>query len=275
MPSVPNKRRQLRHLLGGESASLAPGSADVLTAKLIVKMGFPAIYISGSLQHALRGYADVNALTMTEMIYTAAQVANEVPIPCLADGETGFGSTVNVIRTVREYERAGVAGIHIEDSTVPKKPARLGYDSPTVSASEFLDKIKCALDARIDESMVIVARSELRGDFTAKFERLQSAAELGADAFWVGGFTLEEVAKVCSAIAKPALSVLPKNISAKEYGRLGVRLAVIPGDMAIAGLIAQRSFLKHLAATGNWTEWLEAQPGFEDANSHYSEQGIK
>ena len=273
-PSVGDKRRRLRELLIAEKGSLAPGSADVLTAKLIAKMGFPAIYISGSLQHALRGYADVNALTMTEMVQTAAEVANEVPIPCLADGETGFGTTVNVIRTVREYERAGVAGIHIEDSTVPKKPARLGYDSPTVSASEFLDKIKSALDARTDESMVIVARSELRGDFQAKFERLQAAAELGADAFWAGGFTLAEVEKVCAAIGKPALSVQPKNISAEDYGRLGVKLAVIPGAMAIAGLMAQRSFLEHLAKSGVWNEWLESQPDFKAANDHYSEQGV-
>lgn len=274
-PSVGDKRRRLRELLQAGKASLAPGSADVLTAKLIAKMGFPAVYISGSLQHALRGYADVNALTMTEMVQTAAEVANEVPVPCLADGETGFGTTINVIRTVREYERAGVAGIHIEDSTVPKRPARLGYDSATVSMTEFLDKIKSALDARTDESMVIVARSELRGDFSAKFERLEAAAELGADAFWVGGFTLTEVGKVCSMIEKPALSVLPKNISIDDYGLLGVKLAVIPGAMAMAGLIAQRKFLENLAQSGNWTEWLEAQPGFKDANDHYSEQGVK
>ncbi len=274
-PSVGDKRRRLRELLQAGKASLAPGSADVLTAKLIAKMGFPAVYISGSLQHALRGYADVNALTMTEMVQTAAEVANEVPVPCLADGETGFGTTINVIRTVREYERAGVAGIHIEDSTVPKRPARLGYDSATVSTTEFLDKIKSALDARTDESMVIVARSELRGDFSAKFERLEAAAELGADAFWVGGFTLTEVGKVCSMIEKPALSVLPKNISIDDYGLLGVKLAVIPGAMAMAGLIAQRKFLENLAQSGNWTEWLEAQPGFKDANDHYSEQGVK
>ncbi len=274
-PSVGDKRRRLRELLQAGKASLAPGSADVLTAKLIAKMGFPAVYISGSLQHALRGYADVNALTMTEMVQTAAEVANEVPVPCLADGETGFGTTINVIRTVREYELAGVAGIHIEDSTVPKRPARLGYDSATVSTTEFLDKIKSALDARTDESMVIVARSELRGDFSAKFERLEAAAELGADAFWVGGFTLTEVGKVCSMIEKPALSVLPKNISIDDYGLLGVKLAVIPGAMAMAGLIAQRKFLENLAQSGNWTEWLEAQPGFKDANDHYSEQGVK
>jgi 2-methylisocitrate lyase-like PEP mutase family enzyme len=274
-PSVGEKRRRLRELLQSENSSLAPGSADVLTARLIVKMGFPVVYISGSLQHALRGYADINALTMSEMIQTAAVVANEIPVPCLADGETGFGTTANVIRTVREYERAGVAGIHIEDSTVPKKPSRLGYDSPTVTAAEFLDKIKSALDARSDASMVIVARSELRGDFSAKFERLQAAVELGADAFWAGGFTLAEVGKVCSMIAKPALSVLPKNVSIADYGRLGVKIAVIPGGMAIAGLMAQRSFLEHLSRTGDWTEWLEAQQGFKDANTHYAEQGVK
>jgi len=273
LPTVGDKRRHLRALLQEPGLKLAPGAADVLTARLIVKTGFPAIYISGSLQHALRGYADVNALTMSEMVQTAHALANEVPAPCIADAETGFGTSVNVTRTIREYERSGVAGVHLEDSTVPKKPARLGFDSPVVSTAEFLDKIKCALDARVDESMVLIARSELRGDFDAKFERLQKALELGADAFWAGGFSLSEVAKVCALLPKPAVSVFPKNISAADYGALGVRIGVIPGGTAVAGLMAQRAFLENLAASGNWTQWLESQPGFKDADDHYSEQG--
>src|ERR1700754_3690648 len=122
------------------------------------------------------------------MVQKSENVADEIAIPCIADGETGFGIGVNVTRTVRSFERAGVAAIHIEDSTVPKRPARLGFESPTVSKAEFLDKIKAALDARRDQDMVIIARSELRGNDEDKVARLQGALELGADCFWAGGF---------------------------------------------------------------------------------------
>ena len=137
MTTFAQKRQELRRLLNGTGAHIAPGAADVLTARLVAQMGFPAVYLSGSLQHAMRGYADVNALTMSEMAQTAHNVANEVAVPCIADGETGFGIGINVVRMVREYERAGVAAIHLEDFTVPKRPARLGFESPTVARPSF------------------------------------------------------------------------------------------------------------------------------------------
>jgi len=174
----------------------------VLTARLIAETGYRAVYLSGSLQHAMRGYADINALTMSEMVQTAHNVAGEIAIPCIADAETGFGIDINVTRTVREFERTGVAGIHIEDSTVPKRPARLGFESPTVSTAEFLDKIKAALDARIDQGLVVIARSELRGNDDEKIERLHRALELGADAVWVGGFSPSQVEKSVPAVAE-------------------------------------------------------------------------
>ena len=173
------KRQQLRRLLQQGTINIAPGAADVLTARLVALMGYPAVYLSGSLQHAMRGYADVNALTMSEMVQTSENVADEIAIPCIADAETGFGTGINVTRTVRSFERAGVAAIHIEDSTVPKRPARLGFESPTVSKAEFLDKIKTALDARTDQDMVIIARSELRGNDEDKVARLQGARGAG------------------------------------------------------------------------------------------------
>src|SRR5688572_23601586 len=97
------KRQELRRLLHGGAIGIAPGAADALTARLVALMGYPAVYLSGSLQHALRGYADINALTMSEMVQTAENVANEIAIPCIADAETGFGIGVNVTRTVRGF----------------------------------------------------------------------------------------------------------------------------------------------------------------------------
>jgi 2,3-dimethylmalate lyase len=268
------KRKELRRLLAGPDMSIAPGAADVLTARLVAQMGFAAVYLSGSLQHAMRGYADVNALTMSEMAQTAHNVANEIAVPCIADGETGFGIGINVARMVREYERAGVAAIHLEDSTVPKRPARLGFESPTVSTVEFLDKVKVALDARTDETLVIIARSELRGNDEEKIERLGRAVELGADAFWAGGFSPAQVEQVCGQFKKPAVAVLPKGMTAQRFGALGVKIGVIPGALAIAGLLAQRALLEDMKASGSWSDWLERQPGFKAANDYYNEQGL-
>jgi 2-methylisocitrate lyase-like PEP mutase family enzyme len=268
------KRQELRRLLTGAGAHIAPGAADVLTARLVAQMGFAAVYLSGSLQHALRGYADVNALTMSEMAQTAHNVANEVAVPCIADGETGFGIGINVVRMVREYERAGVAAIHLEDSTVPKRPARLGFESPTVARAEFLDKIKAALDARTDETLVIIARSELRGNDDEKIERLADALELGADAFWAGGFSSAQVEQVCRQLKKPAAAVLPKGMTAQQFGYLGVKLAVVPGALAIAGLMAQRALLEDMKTSGSWSDWLERQPTFKAANDYYNGQGL-
>jgi 2-methylisocitrate lyase-like PEP mutase family enzyme len=269
-----DKRQELRCLLKGATISIAPGAADVLTARLIAQLDYRAVYLSGSLQHAMRGYADINALTMSEMVQTSHNVAGEIAIPCIADAETGFGTEINVRRTVREFERAGVAGIHIEDSTVPKRPARLGFESPTVSTAEFLDKIKTALDARIDQSLVLVARSELRGNDEEKIGRLHGALELGADAFWVGGFSPEQVKKVCRQFQKPALAVLPKTMSAEQFGALGPRLLVVPGALAVAGLIAQRALLEDMKTSGSWSAWLERQPGYKVANDYYNGQGL-
>ena len=158
-------------------------------------MGYPAVYLSGSLQHAMRGYADINALTMSEMVQTSENVADEIAIPCIADAETGFGIGINVTRTVRSFERAGVAAIHIEDSTVPKRPARLGFrvadDLDGGIPRQDQDGARCAYGS----DLVLIARSELRGNDDEKIERLHGAVELGADAFWAGGFAPPQVRK--------------------------------------------------------------------------------
>ena len=272
--SVARKRAAFRDLLAKPQITVAPGIADVMTARFVAANGFSAVYLSGSLQHAMRGYADVNALTMSEMVQAANAVANEIPVPCLADAEAGFGAGVNVRRTIREYERTGVAAVHLEDSMVPKRPARLGFDSPTVTTPEFLDKIKAALDARTDGAMVIVARSEMLGDSAAKVDRLEAALEIGADAFWAGGFAAKELPAICKRLVKPSLAVLPKNSTAEEFGALGVKLCVIPGALAMAGLIAQRSLLDSLKRTGSWSKWLEEQPGFKEASEFFYGQGV-
>jgi 2-methylisocitrate lyase-like PEP mutase family enzyme len=267
------KRLEFRRLLCLEGCQVAPGAADVLTARLVVHAGFPAVFLSGSLLHALRGYPDLNVLTMTEMVEAAAQIADAIPVPCLADGETGFGNGINVSRTVQEYERAGVGAIMIEDSTVPKRPSRLGYDSPTVTTGEFLDKIKTAADARRDNELVILARSELRGDNAAKLDRLAGAIECGADAVWAGGFAESELPDICARLNRPAIAVLPGRLTAQQFGRLGVKMGVITGALAVAGVMAQVRMLDSLRETGSWSAWLSSQSDYAFADEFYRTLG--
>jgi 2-methylisocitrate lyase-like PEP mutase family enzyme len=139
---------------------------------------------------------------------------------------------------------------------------------------DIFTKIKTALDVRIDEGLVIIARSELRGNDEEKIERLYSALELGADAFWAGGFSPEQVKKVCHQFQKPAVAVLPKTMSAEQFGALGPRLAVVPGALAVAGIMAQRALLEDMKTSGSWSAWLERQSGFKLANDYYNGQGL-
>lgn len=268
------KRAIFRKLLAGGPMIVAPGAADVLAARFIEAAGFSAVYMSGSLQHKMSGYPDVNVLTMSEMAETAARVANALCVPAIADGETGFGVGVNVTRTIQEYERAGVAAIHIEDSTVPKRPALLGFDSPTVSTPEFVDKIKRALDARLDASLVIIARSELTGDFNRKSDRLQQAVESGADAFWFSTSDEAEMKTLNDRLKRPGVGVLPGDMTTAEYERRGARMGVLPAAMAIAALTAQRGMLAALKESGTPQAWFAAQPDFKAGAAFYQKLGM-
>jgi 2-methylisocitrate lyase-like PEP mutase family enzyme len=125
-------------------------------------LGFPLVHISGSGQHRSLGFADAGLLTLTEMIDKARQIVDAVNLPVVSDAETGYGNPVNVVRTVREFERAGVAAVHIEDQMTPKRAGHEGFDVGLVSREEFVAKIKAALDTRRDENLIISARSEAK-----------------------------------------------------------------------------------------------------------------
>src|SRR5882724_680407 len=122
---------------------------------------FPS-HISGSGQHRSLGFADAGLLTLTEMVNKARDIVDAVNIPIVSDGETGYGNAVNTARSVREFEKAGVAALHIEDQMTPKRAGHEGFDVGLVSREEFVNKIKAALDTRRDENLIIIARSEAK-----------------------------------------------------------------------------------------------------------------
>ena len=187
------KRKALRKMMQGPGCHIAPSCNDGIQARLVEWLGFPLVHISGSGQHRSLGFADAGLLTLTEMINRAREIVEAVQLPIVSDAETGYGNVVNVVRAVREFERAGVAAIHIEDQMTPKRAGHEGFDVGVVSKEEFVAKIKAAVDTRRDENMVIIARSEVKDSLQQRLDRLQACAEAGADAVWVSARSEEDV----------------------------------------------------------------------------------
>jgi len=275
MNTARSKRETFRALLASGPIVTAPGAADVLTARLVESFGFPAVFLSGSLQHKMNGFMDVNVLTLTEMATSATLISEAILTPTIADGESGFGIGVNVARMVRDYERGGVSAIMLEDSEVPKRPSRLGFSSPTVPREIFLDKIKTALDARRDEALVLIARSEIRNDFDELLERLGRAAELGADAFWYPTKDPIKTRQLDTAIGRPGIGTLPSGLTVDEFGARGARCAVISNALAKAALTAQSELLESLLRTGTPDGWFKTETKAQAAIEFFNKQGSK
>ena len=156
------KAAELRALLAAEKIVIAPGVYDGITARLVELAGFPAAYMTGAGTSLSRGYPDLGLLTMTEMVGNAAVITRTVDIPVIADADTGYGNELNVTRTVQEYERAGVAGIMLEDQVWPKRCGHIA-GKEVISADEMVQKIRAAVDAKVDPDFVIKARTDAAG----------------------------------------------------------------------------------------------------------------
>jgi len=152
---------RLRELLARPDALVIPGAYDALSARLIVQAGFPAVYMTGfGTSASVLGQPDVGLLTMSEMVSRAAALAAvTADVPLLADADTGYGNPINVRRTIREYERAGVAGLHIEDQVWPKKCGHM-EGKQVIPMEEMVQKVHAAVDARQDPDFVIIARTD-------------------------------------------------------------------------------------------------------------------
>ena len=161
MRTTNSAARRFRQMLQEPGIIMAPGAYDCLTAKIIQQAGFPAVYMTGAgTSVAQLGYPDLALATMTEMVANAAMIAEAVDVPVIADADTGYGGVLlNVQRTVRQYQRAGVAGIHIEDQEFPKRCGHLD-DKRVVSQSDMVRKIRAAVDARTDSDFTIIVRTD-------------------------------------------------------------------------------------------------------------------
>src|SRR5207253_7052079 len=178
-----------------------------VTARLVEAAGFAAVYLAAGGYSRASGYPDLGLLTLTENTQFIGRTVEAVGIPVIADADTGYGNAINVIRTVREYEKTGVAGFHIEDQVSPKKCGH--YEGKEViSRAEMVGKIKAAVDTRRDADMVIIARSDARAieGLQAAIDRVNAYLEAGADVgFLEAPQSREELAAAARQLKKPAL----------------------------------------------------------------------
>lgn len=227
--------RTLQDAITAGPMVLAPGAYDALTARLVAEHGFPAVYMTGSGTAAAHGYPDYGLLTMTEMADNAARLTAAIDIPLIADADTGYGNELNVVRTVRAYARAGVAALHIEDQTFPKRCGHLA-GKQIVDRDSWLRKIRAATESRPDPGMLIIARTDARGvaGLDEAIERANAALELGADvAFVEAPQTRDEVAAIPAAVNGPCLFNVvaggrSPDVSLADLESWGYRIAIFP-----------------------------------------------
>ena len=228
-------RQWFAQALAGGGMITATGVYDGLMARLVARAGFRAAYMTGAGTAVSHGLPDYGLLTMTEMVANAARIAAAADIAVIADADTGFGNELNVTRAVREYERAGVAAIHIEDQGFPKKCGHLD-DKEIVPRAEFIAKIRAAVAARSDPDFKIIARTDARAPvgFEEAIARANAAMEAGADiAFVEAPQTLDELRAVPRLVNGPCLFNLvyggkTPDIDLATAREMGFRLAILP-----------------------------------------------
>ncbi|HYZ63350.1 MAG TPA: isocitrate lyase/PEP mutase family protein [Acetobacteraceae bacterium] len=248
---------RLRELLRDDGMVVAPGAYDAITARVIAQAGFPAVYMTGAGTAASLGYPDFGLVTLTEMVANAARIARSVNVPVIADADTGYGNELNVVRTVQEHERAGTAGIHIEDQVSPKKCGHLD-DKAIVSRDEFIAKVRAAVAARLDPDFVVIARTDARAvsGFDEAVARANLALQAGADmAFFEAPQTLDEVAQVPRLVQGPCLLNVVRGgktpeIRLEDAQVMGYRVAIVPGLLLKTVLGACDAALAELRRTG-------------------------
>jgi 2,3-dimethylmalate lyase len=251
---------RLRALLARPGCTVAPGVADGLAARLVALEGFEAVYMTGFGTSLTRlGMPDVGLLTESEMVDNAARIVDASGLPVVADADTGYGNPVNVRRTVRDYERAGVAGIHLEDQVWPKRCGHLA-GKRVIPTAEMAAKIRAACDARNDPDFIIIARTDAIAveGLNAAFERAERYREAGADMLFVEApVGVEQVQQVAAhfkgvpLLYNMAASGKTPDLAADELGRLGFKLAIFPNWILLAAIPAMQALLRELKQSGS------------------------
>ena len=252
---------------------MIPGVGDPLCAKLVERAGFQAVFLSGyAASAALLGAPDVGLLTMTEMAECAARIADSVEIPVFADGDNGHGNATNVIRTMKRFEKAGVAAIFFEDQVTPKRCGHMS-GKQIIPCEEMTAKIRAAVDARVDRDLLIMARTDALAvnGIEDAIGRMHRYLEAGADMSFVESpESLEQMQRITREIAAPNMAnMVPGGktpiLTARELQELGFAVVAYPTMLTYTMARAVEQALEHLRSKGS-TGGFEGMMDFGEFN---------
>jgi carboxyvinyl-carboxyphosphonate phosphorylmutase len=262
----------LRQLLCQPNIIVAPGAYDCLTAKLIDREGFPAVYMTGAGTAVTRvGKPDLGFTTLTEMLANARAITATISVPLIADADTGYGGALNVYHTVREYERAGVAALHIEDQVFPKRCGHLDGKA-VVPMADMLTRIRAACDARTDDDFVLIARTDALAvtGLDDTLRRCVAFAAAGADVLFVEALrSQEDIDRVRREIDVPLLYNFVEHgksplIPVPELRALGFKIVIFPGSIMLAVCTLAQRILRELRQYGTTAKFLEDMLSVQD-----------
>ncbi|MES1978712.1 MAG: isocitrate lyase/PEP mutase family protein [Pseudomonadota bacterium] len=266
----------LKTRLAQQAALLAPGVYDALSALVAQQAGFEALYLSGaSIAYTALGRSDIGLTTYPEVQQVLSNITARVDLPVIVDADTGFGNALNVMRTVRGFERAGAAMIQLEDQTFPKRCGHLDGKS-VVSTQEMTGKLKAALDARQSASTLILARTDAVATegIEAALERAERYLECGVDALFIEALrTPEQMNAACTRFASriPLLANMVEGgktpvQSAEELGKRGFRIVIFPGGTVRAVTHTLQGYYGSLQKHQTTAPWQSAMLDFDGLN---------
>jgi len=264
--------QRLRQLLNGPGL-LAPGAFDAVSAKVIEAVGFEVVYMTGfGASASVLGLPDYGLMSLAEMVERARTIAAAISIPLIADADTGYGNPLNVYRTIREYEAAGVAGLHLEDQVFPKKCGHFAHKQ-VIPAAEFARKIEAAVNARTDPDFIIIARTDARAALGLEeaITRSRLAREAGADVVFIEAPQSEaELRQIAAEF--PNVPLLANMV---EYGKtplftfqelqaMGYRLVLCPISNLLTATYAMLRTMQHLQEHGSTANIVDKMATFND-----------
>lgn len=261
-----NMAHLLRERLNQPGIIMLPGAFNAITAKLAEATGFEGVYVTGAgLANGMTGYPDIGMLTMTEVVQFAGYIADAVEIPVLCDADTGYGEALQVVRTVQQFEQAGVAGIHLEDQLSPKRCGHL-EGKQLVTVEEMQAKIAAAITARQNPAFLIIARVDARGVTSMEdaIKRAQAYIEAGADMIFPEALQSQEEFEAF-AKALPNIPLIANMtefgqspyLSAQDFEALGYKIVIFPMTTFRVMMKAAKDALTELRQTGSQKGFLD------------------
>lgn len=262
---------KLRKLIEGDDIVVAPGCYDGLSARLVESAGFPAVYVSGGAMSRSTGIPDMGLISLSEIAQRLGQIVDAIGIPAIADMDTGYGNALNARQAIKAFERAGVAGFHLEDQTFPK---RCGHydDKSIVPTEELCQKIRAIKDASEDPDMVLIARTDAIAveGFDAAIDRMHAYMEAGADVAFVEAPTTEaEIEAVAERIPGPKLinmflGAKTPLLSVERLKEIGYKIVIIPSDTQRAAIAAMQKALATIQKDGHSGAMADEMASFKD-----------